>query len=115
MLSNQLVLRTDCPLSCPSETGTGSGTGTERGTKTGSGNEKERQEFVICGQSERKRCCAGREPVASGSGTGIRFGSLQDLGKMDDGLGPGTGKGDEGRGPRARRGRLTRRVMHTFT
>lgn len=116
-MPSQLVLRPDCPLSCPSETGTEKETATETGirtrSETGNGTE-EWAECGTCGRSGRERCSAGSEPVANGNGTGIRSGNLQHQEKKDGDPDPETESGGGRRGPRARKGRRIRRVMYTL-
>lgn len=116
-MPSQLVLKTGCPLSCPSETGTGKETETGIGTRSETGNGTEEwEECGTCGRSGRERCSAGSEPVASGNGTGIRSGNLQHQEKKkDDDPDPETESGGGRRGPRARKGRRIRRVMYMFT
>lgn len=115
-MPSQLLHRTGCPLSCPSETGKEkeTATRTRTGSEIGNGTE-ERQGCGTCGRRGRERCNAGSELVASASGTGTKSGNLRDQEKKDDDLDPETESGGGGRGPRARKGRQIRRVMHKFT
>lgn len=73
-------------------------------------NASETEVYGICGQSEKGRCSAERGREASGNGTGIKCGNLHGRERMDDDLDPETETGRGERGPRARRGRLIRRV-----
>lgn len=108
-MSSQALLRTDYLLSCPSETG--KETENETRTRSGTGREtEERGASGTSGQSGKKKCSAGSGPVARGSGTGTRFGSLRGPGRKNGGPGPGTENGGGGREGRVRKGRQIRRV-----